>query len=104
MTSGFLASGDDFYVTRDTQLAVVETTNDIFNASLYGKLDPFAAFTWQRAVASTWFASSPAEWASLFAFQNSGTIDGVLRNTLPHSDFFIRALGVQAHTIATGLQ
>ena len=70
---GFLASGDDFYTAQDTQLAVVETTNNIYNNSLYEHLDPFAAFSWQRAIAATWFGTGPADWAALFGFQNSGT-------------------------------
>lgn len=59
-------------MARDTQLAVVETTNNIYNNSLYWHLDPLAAFSWQRAITATWFATGPSDWAALFSYQNSG--------------------------------
>lgn len=68
-----LASSDDFYVTRATQLAVIETTNSVFNMSLLYEISPLSMFTWQRAMAATYNAASGAQWTAMFATSNSGT-------------------------------
>lgn len=62
---------DDFYTTR--QLVVMETTNSVFNRTLFDLyITPQSAFTWQRAYAANGWAQSGEEWTSLFAMHNSG--------------------------------
>jgi len=37
---GMIASGDDFYMMSDSKLLMLETTNDIFNYTLYDLVKP----------------------------------------------------------------
>ena len=69
---GAINSIDDFYVTSQ-DLLVLETTNSIFDNSLYDLLDPKTLLTWHRAMIANRLASSGEEWTSLFAINNSGT-------------------------------
>eukprot|EP00047_Mylnosiga_fluctuans_P003856 m.231332 g.231332 ORF g.231332 m.231332 type:complete len:629 (+) comp12198_c0_seq1:540-2426(+) len=71
---GALYSGDDFIMMPDTQLVVSETTNDIFNNSLYGGLQPRGTvITWLRSMVASRMAATAPEWTQLFAKYNSGT-------------------------------
>ena len=45
--AGELSSDDDFYML-DSGLVVLQTTNDILNASLYTALDNRTVVSWQR--------------------------------------------------------
>jgi len=45
---GTLASIDDFYMMADTDLLMLETTNEILNYTLYDLLTPKSLFAWQR--------------------------------------------------------
>lgn len=44
---GELSSDDDFYL-MDTGLALLQTTNDVLNTSLYELLTPTSLLSWQR--------------------------------------------------------
>lgn len=68
---GLLQSKDDFAVTPN--LAVQETTNSIFNRSLFNLLSPETALTWQRNAIASLFAADGKEWTSLFSLHQSGT-------------------------------
>jgi hypothetical protein len=70
---GFLTSLDDYWTVWDTGLAVLETTNDIHNASLWGLIHPRALLSWQRARAANWLAASGADWVRSFSTYPSGT-------------------------------
>eukprot|EP01138_Halocafeteria_seosinensis_P015820 gb/GECG01016145.1/.p1 GENE.gb/GECG01016145.1/~~gb/GECG01016145.1/.p1 ORF type:complete len:379 (+),score=42.33 gb/GECG01016145.1/:1-1137(+) len=93
---GFLHSKDDFYVVPG--MAVMETTNAIFNKTLYNRLTPSCALSWQRAAIGVWQAATPKEFTSLFAQYNSGTYNNQWMaiqlsqfspgNPLPDSDIF----------------
>ena len=69
---GALSSLDDFYYL-DSNLAVMETTNNIFNESLYKLLSPNTLPTWIRAILANRLASSAEEWVEIFKKENSGT-------------------------------
>ena len=47
LLTGELSSDDDFYML-DSGLVVLQTTNDILNASLYAALDHRTVVSWQR--------------------------------------------------------
>jgi len=68
-----LPSGDDFYIT-DQNLVVMETTNDIFNQTLYNNfITPNTVPFWVRVVVANRMASNGKEWSDIFAQYNSGT-------------------------------
>jgi len=69
---GFIASGDDYFIT-DTGLIVTETTNDVFNMSLYNFVTPASVLYWIRVCVANRMATNGSEWASIFAKYNSGT-------------------------------
>ena len=70
---GMLSSLDDFYLMQDTALAVTQTTNGIYNTSLYDEVLPESLLAWQRVRTANYLARSGEEWASLVARENSGT-------------------------------
>ena len=51
---GLLSSLDDFYLMGSSGLALVQTTNSIFNMDLYKLVTPESALAWQRASHSYW--------------------------------------------------
>lgn len=75
MFSGFpaaLASIDDFFMTSQ-KLVITETTNDIFNMSLYDFVVPETVPYWIRAVVASRLATTSKEWHDIFYLHNSGT-------------------------------
>jgi len=70
---GLLHSKDDFYALKNG-LIVMETTNSIYNQTLYSLyITPQSLFSWQRATIANFFAMNGQEWTSLFGQYNSGT-------------------------------
>lgn len=67
-----LASIDDFYITSH-DLAIIETTNSLFDNNLYDLLDPKSLLTWQRAMIASRLADNAKSWVEIFAIFNSGT-------------------------------
>lgn len=67
-----LASTDDFYITSQN-LAIIETTNSLFDNDLFNKLTPQSLLCWQRAMISSRISTSASEWAENFSKLNSGT-------------------------------
>jgi len=67
-----IASADDFYKT-DTGLVVIETTNNIFNRTLYQALSHRSLLSWTRSTLANRAARNGNDWARLFAIFNSGT-------------------------------
>jgi hypothetical protein len=70
---GYLSSLDDHYQVWSSGLAILETTNSIFNTSLYAEVVPQALWAWQRVRNANLLASSGREWSDVFAAYNSGT-------------------------------
>lgn len=57
---GVISSTDDFYIL-DSGMVVMETTNNVFNHSLYDGVKPQSALSWQRVrvanmLAGQWLA------------------------------------------------
>jgi hypothetical protein len=71
--AGLIASGDDWYITSNN-LAVQETTNEVFNTTLYKLYTvPTTVSEFLRAMVATYLATTGQEWVELFQYNNSGT-------------------------------
>jgi hypothetical protein len=68
-----LSSNDDFLQMPDTQIVVLETTNGIYNTSLYDLVTPNALLAWHRVQIASRTATSGPEWQAAFERHNSGT-------------------------------
>jgi hypothetical protein len=68
-----LSSLDDFYLVQDTELVVIQTTNGIYNASVYDATTPFSLPAWARIRAANVLATDGADWAAYYGAHNSGT-------------------------------
>ena len=62
---------DDFYLLG-SGLMMTQTTNNMFNASLYALLTPNSLLAWQRVRLAHSLARTGQEWADTFAMHNSG--------------------------------
>jgi hypothetical protein len=71
-----LGSNDDFYVTSQ-DLAVIETTNTLYDDELYNLLTPRSLLTWQRAMIANRLSSTSKEWVENFSKENSGTYNNM---------------------------
>ncbi|XP_051523304.1 phospholipase B-like 1 [Myxocyprinus asiaticus] len=69
---GILSSLDDFYLLG-TGLFVTQTTNNVFNSSLFSLVTPEALFAWQRVRVAHALARTGKQWAQIFSKHNSGT-------------------------------
>jgi hypothetical protein len=69
---GTLAGIDDFYITSQN-LAVIETTNGVYNNALFDNITPATVPYWVRVMVANRLASSSPEWHSVFYNFNSGT-------------------------------
>jgi len=71
---GFLESLDDYYITS-SQLVVIETSNSIFNQSLYQIVasNTDVLLSWQRTLLANRMSSSGADWANYYSKYQSGT-------------------------------
>ncbi|KAL6103320.1 plbd1 [Pungitius sinensis] len=69
---GFLVSLDDFYLLG-SGLMMTQTTNNVFNTSLFGTITPNSLLAWQRVRLAHSLAKTGEEWAKTFSMHNSGT-------------------------------
>ncbi|XP_017272018.1 phospholipase B-like 1 isoform X2 [Kryptolebias marmoratus] len=69
---GFLVSLDDFYLLG-SGLMMTQTTNNVFNTSLFDKITPNSLLAWQRVRLANSLAHTGEEWAKIFSMYNSGT-------------------------------
>nr|XP_057905284.1 phospholipase B-like 1 [Doryrhamphus excisus] len=69
---GFLVSLDDFYLLG-SGLMMTQTTNDVFNSSLFDVVTPKSLLAWQRVRLAHSLAHTGEEWAKIFSKYNSGT-------------------------------
>lgn len=68
-----LCSLDDFYYL-DSNLIVMETTNNVFNSELLlENINPKTLLTWVRTIIANRLASSAEEWTNIIKRENSGT-------------------------------
>ena len=70
---GFLVSLDDFYPLSTQKLAMIQTTNNIFNTSLFELVTPKSLLAWQRVRLAFMVATTGESWREAFAFRASGT-------------------------------
>jgi hypothetical protein len=71
---GLLSSVDDFVLVNGyAQLAVMETTNTVYNKELSEKIIPETVLSWTRAVVAHQRSTSGADWAECFSRYSSGT-------------------------------
>lgn len=69
---GMLSSLDDFYL-MDNGVLMTQTTNNIFDTSLYDQATPESLYAWQRVVAANRLANDGKAWYKVFEKYNSGT-------------------------------
>jgi hypothetical protein len=69
--TGFLESLDDFYLLG-SGMVMLQTTNNIFNKTLYKFVQPQSLFSWQRVRVANMMASSGKQWADVLSMYNSG--------------------------------
>ncbi|KAK6100526.1 Phospholipase B family protein [Brugia pahangi] len=70
---GSLTSLDDF-ILATSGLAIIETTINIFNRSLYNAIKPNGQLhCWIRSIIATKLANTAKQWMQIFARYNSGT-------------------------------
>lgn len=69
---GFLISVDDFYMLG-SRMVMLQTTNNIFNTSLYAQVTPQTLPAWYRVRAANHLATSGDDWATVVSKHNSGT-------------------------------
>uniref|UniRef100_A0A3P9KE14 Phospholipase B-like n=1 Tax=Oryzias latipes TaxID=8090 RepID=A0A3P9KE14_ORYLA len=69
---GFLVSLDDFYLLG-SGLMMTQTTNNVFNSSLFDTVTPKSLLAWQRVRLAHSLARTGEEWAKTFSKYNSGT-------------------------------
>ncbi len=70
---GMISSLDDFYLNHDTGLSMVQTTNNVFNTSLYDLVKPQSLPAWHRVRAANAVANSGEDWYNIVSRENSGT-------------------------------
>lgn len=68
---GFLVSLDDFYLLG-SGLMMTQTTNNVFNSSLFDTVTPNSLLSWQRVRLAHSLAHTGEEWARTFSMYNSG--------------------------------
>ena len=69
---GVINSNDDFYITS-ANLYVAETTNHVFNTSLFDNLTPESFTCWLRTMIALRLADNGKTWCEIFQKLNSGT-------------------------------
>ena len=69
---GVINSNDDFYITS-ANLYVAETTNHVFNTSLFDNLTPESFTCWLRTMIALRLADNGKDWCEIFQKLNSGT-------------------------------
>lgn len=69
---GFLESLDDFYLLN-SGLVMIQTTNNVFNHSLYDLVHPESLPSWVRVRAANHMAGAAPEWGEVLRQYNSGT-------------------------------
>lgn len=53
-------------------MVMLQTTNGIFNASLFSLIQPHSLLAWQRVRVANMAATSGPEWAEMYKRYNSG--------------------------------
>ncbi|CAD5123792.1 DgyrCDS12103 [Dimorphilus gyrociliatus] len=69
---GYLESLDDFYIMQNG-LVMLQTTNMVFNTTIYDKVSEKSLLAWHRVRLANMLAHNGLEWSKMYAKYNSGT-------------------------------
>lgn len=69
---GFLNSLDDFYILG-SGMVMLQTTNNIFNSTLYDKVTPESLLAWYRVRVANLLSNNARDWGEFMKMYNSGT-------------------------------
>jgi len=69
---GIIVSLDDFYL-MDSGLAMIQTSNALWNFTVYEALSPQKLLSWHRVRLANFIATTGIEWREALAFHSSGT-------------------------------
>jgi len=96
---GYVSSMDDYYMIAGTaKLAVIETSLNIQDATLYRYLRPQSLPSWIRVMAANMLAHDAQEWTQVFSREQSGTyncqwmvldLEAFKRNGLVDNTFWV---------------
>jgi len=70
---GTLSSLDDMYLMSGSDLIMTQTTNSIYNHSLWDLIVPQSLLAWQRVRAANQLSDSGPEWFKVVGSHNSGS-------------------------------
>lgn len=70
---GSLSSLDDMYLMQDSKMIMTQTTNSIFNASLWDLCVPQSLLAWHRVRSANQLADDGPSWLRIISRYNSGT-------------------------------
>ena len=84
---GFLESLDDFYMLS-SKMVMLQTTNNVFNHSLYDYVQPSSLLSWQRIRMANMMAHNGREWAEVVSRYNSGRKDRLSLTLICLGDLF----------------
>jgi hypothetical protein len=70
---GTLSSLDDMYMMQGSNLLMTQTTNSIFNATLWDLVVPESLLAWQRVRTANQLSTTGPEWFNTVSKFNSGT-------------------------------
>jgi len=70
---GMQSSLDDMYMMSDSNLIMTQTTNNIFNETLWDLIVPESLLAWQRVRSANQLATTGPEWYNIVSKHNSGT-------------------------------
>lgn len=68
---GFLESLDDFYLMSNG-LVMLQTTNNVFNQSLYDLVQPKSVPAWLRVRTANHLSRNSSDWGKYYSMYNSG--------------------------------
>ncbi|XP_020904137.1 phospholipase B-like 1 [Exaiptasia diaphana] len=69
---GLLSSLDDFYI-MDSGLILLQTTNNVYNKTLYNTIRPQSLLAWHRVRLANLMTKTGKEWSDVISQFNSGT-------------------------------
>jgi len=93
---GCLTSVDDFFITSKN-LAIMQTTNGIYNTSLYNYVTTASVLSWIRSIVANRMASRGTDWVKIFSRYNSGTYNN--QWMIVDYNLFISGKQLQKNTI-----
>lgn len=85
---GTLSSLDDMYLMSGSDLIMTQTTNSIYNHSLWDLVVPQSLLAWQRVRAANQLSDSGPEWFKVVGTHNSGSYNNqymILGRCSPHA-------------------